>query len=209
MFSLFYTSSNFLFHSLFDFSFNPCLLFILNLSIPAYIYTCCLFMVIIFFLFYTEGNSDCTLEDILVFATGANVVPALGFTPQPSIEFLHIESHLPVAAAQKERFPTANTCINCIRLPLYHHFNTFKDNMEFAICNTQGFGQEWMSWMRSLNVKGGKALHLQLNDPMLRLFLTLRSQPLLSSVKLREGGAWDRSIPWVHWCIWILSVLTF
>ncbi|KAK0153295.1 G2/M phase-specific E3 ubiquitin-protein ligase [Merluccius polli] len=38
--------------------------------------------------------------------------------------------------------PTANTCINCLKLPLVNNYEDFKDSMEFAFRNTQGFGQE-------------------------------------------------------------------
>uniref|UniRef100_A0A673K8Y0 HECT domain-containing protein n=1 Tax=Sinocyclocheilus rhinocerous TaxID=307959 RepID=A0A673K8Y0_9TELE len=84
------------------------------------------------FILFTEGNSSCSLDKILKFATGCSVLPAIGLKPQPSIEFLH------------PKFPTANTCINCLRLPLHKSYDMFKSNMDFAICNTQGFGQHWV-----------------------------------------------------------------
>ncbi|XP_077958481.1 G2/M phase-specific E3 ubiquitin-protein ligase [Gasterosteus aculeatus] len=73
------------------------------------------------------------LGDILAFATGSDAVPPIGFSPQPSLEFLH-----PSGRAQK--FPVANTCISCLRLPIYSTYSCFKSNMDFAIRNTQGFG---------------------------------------------------------------------
>ncbi|KAL0965892.1 hypothetical protein UPYG_G00287310 [Umbra pygmaea] len=89
-----------------------------------------------------EGNSPCSLEKILMFATGCSALPAIGLKPQPSIEFLHTDSPLPGYTQQREKFPTANTCVNCLRLPLHKDYTAFKYNMDFAICNTQGFGQE-------------------------------------------------------------------
>ncbi|KAI7790106.1 putative G2/M phase-specific E3 ubiquitin-protein ligase-like [Triplophysa rosa] len=56
------------------------------------------------------------LEKILAFATGATCIPPMGFTPQPTIEFLHIERS---QSAVVSRFPMANTCINCLKLPLH------------------------------------------------------------------------------------------
>ncbi|XP_016089768.1 G2/M phase-specific E3 ubiquitin-protein ligase-like [Sinocyclocheilus grahami] len=84
----------------------------------------------------------CSLDKILKFATGCSVLPAIGLKPQPSIEFLHPVDSSPWYASQREKFPTANTCINCLRLPLHKSYDMFKSNMAFAICNTQGFGQE-------------------------------------------------------------------
>ncbi|XDV19497.1 hypothetical protein PO909_024962 [Leuciscus waleckii] len=89
-----------------------------------------------------EGNCNCSLEKILMFATGCNVLPAIGLKPQPSIEFLHTPDSTPWSASLREKFPTSNTCINCLRLPLHKDYANFKSNMDFAICNTQGFGQE-------------------------------------------------------------------
>ncbi|MGH0162566.1 UNVERIFIED_CONTAM: hypothetical protein FKN15_042949 [Acipenser sinensis] len=83
----------------------------------------------------TEGNTESSLECILAFATGSSTVPPVGFCPEPSLEFLHPQD---VAA----KFPIANTCVNCLRLPLLDNYENFKTNMDFAICNTQGFGIE-------------------------------------------------------------------
>ncbi|XP_062304842.1 G2/M phase-specific E3 ubiquitin-protein ligase-like [Osmerus eperlanus] len=84
------------------------------------------------------------LGKILTFATGASEIPPIGFSPQPSIEFLHDEqtvfnSSHGVSAA---RFPMANTCVNCLRIPLHSAYEAFKTNMDFAIANTQGFGMQ-------------------------------------------------------------------
>uniref|UniRef100_A0A9J8DGB4 HECT-type E3 ubiquitin transferase n=1 Tax=Cyprinus carpio carpio TaxID=630221 RepID=A0A9J8DGB4_CYPCA len=84
----------------------------------------------------------CSLDKILKFATGCSVLPAIGLNPQPSIKFLHPVDSSPWYASPREKFPTANTCINCLRLPLHKSYDMFKSNMEFAICNMQGFGQE-------------------------------------------------------------------
>ncbi|KAL0967801.1 hypothetical protein UPYG_G00257100 [Umbra pygmaea] len=80
-----------------------------------------------------EGRKK--LGDILAFATGSNDVPPVGLSPCPFIEFLHDSD-------TGGRFPIANTCINCLRLPIYNTYSGFKTNMDFAIRNTQGFAME-------------------------------------------------------------------
>ncbi|XP_060795012.1 G2/M phase-specific E3 ubiquitin-protein ligase-like [Neoarius graeffei] len=72
------------------------------------------------------------LSGILSFATGATEVPPTGFSPNPSIEFIHGPSNLPIA----------NTCVNCLKLPLLQTYSKFKERMDFAVGNTYGFGQE-------------------------------------------------------------------
>ncbi|CAL8306913.1 unnamed protein product [Merluccius merluccius] len=84
-----------------------------------------------------EQEGPLTLGGILAFATGANEIPPLGLSPRPSLDFLH---DLP--PGQGRHLPTANTCINCLKLPLVNNYEDFKDSMEFAFRNTQGFGQE-------------------------------------------------------------------
>ncbi|XP_030588086.1 G2/M phase-specific E3 ubiquitin-protein ligase [Archocentrus centrarchus] len=83
-----------------------------------------------------EGPSK--LQKILAFATGATAVPPIGFSPAPSIEFIHKGdddfSSAPI-------FPLANTCVNCIRLPLHVSYHLFKEKFDFALGNTYGFGR--------------------------------------------------------------------
>ncbi|MED6240078.1 hypothetical protein ATANTOWER_015760 [Ataeniobius toweri] len=82
-----------------------------------------------------EGPSK--LAKILGFSTGATVITLVRFSPQPSIEFLHEQSVSP-----SRRLPMANTCINCLKLPLLETYDQFKESMDFALGNTQGFGRE-------------------------------------------------------------------
>ena len=49
-----------------------------------------------------------TLPHILRFATGAEEEPVLGFSIQPSLLFIEAEGSF---------LPSANTCINCLKLP--------------------------------------------------------------------------------------------
>ncbi|XP_016521610.1 G2/M phase-specific E3 ubiquitin-protein ligase-like [Poecilia formosa] len=82
-----------------------------------------------------EGSSK--LQNILVFATGASEIPPIGFSPGPSIEFLHGSSE----ESHTKKLPMANTCINCLKLPVLTCYEVFKENMDFALANTQGFGR--------------------------------------------------------------------
>ncbi|XP_053350038.1 G2/M phase-specific E3 ubiquitin-protein ligase-like [Clarias gariepinus] len=59
-----------------------------------------------------EFEKDVSLEEILVFFTGCDRIPALGFSPKPSLEFITYS-----------RFPVANTCENILRIPI-HSFNS-------------------------------------------------------------------------------------
>uniref|UniRef100_A0A8C2PV97 HECT domain-containing protein n=1 Tax=Cyprinus carpio TaxID=7962 RepID=A0A8C2PV97_CYPCA len=79
-------------------------------------------------------NVECrTVEDILVFTTGTNYVPALGFNPEPSIYFLEDN--------QDCTLPLASTCENIIRLPTFPKtYESFCEKMGFGIRNSPGFG---------------------------------------------------------------------
>lgn len=95
-------------------------------------------MCCIIFLFVLEEEGPTKLRKVLAFATGATVVPPVGFSPSPSVEFLHEgdEDFSPIPM-----FPMANTCINCIRLPLHKSYEDFKAKFDFALGNTYGFGK--------------------------------------------------------------------
>uniref|UniRef100_A0A3P9CG92 HECT domain-containing protein n=1 Tax=Maylandia zebra TaxID=106582 RepID=A0A3P9CG92_9CICH len=83
-----------------------------------------------FVFFYLIVENDVSLEDILVFCTGCDSIPALGFSPKPSLEFV-----------TNCRFPVANTCENILRIPVHAVYTTFKSDMDFAIRNSPGFGR--------------------------------------------------------------------
>lgn len=76
-------------------------------------------------------ESSVTLEDILVFATGADKIPPLGFPSKPKLCFLHDEQHL---------YPRGNTCGLILYLPVVHrNYDSFKYNMDFGILNANAF----------------------------------------------------------------------
>ncbi|XP_046874290.1 G2/M phase-specific E3 ubiquitin-protein ligase isoform X1 [Hypomesus transpacificus] len=74
-----------------------------------------------------EGRCASSLEDVLVFSTAAEEVPAAGFHPTPSVAFLH-----PLEPAGA--FPTSTPSANCLYLPVVPTYETFKKHMEYSIC---------------------------------------------------------------------------
>uniref|UniRef100_UPI003AAF346D G2/M phase-specific E3 ubiquitin-protein ligase-like n=1 Tax=Centroberyx gerrardi TaxID=166262 RepID=UPI003AAF346D len=83
-----------------------------------------------------EGPSK--LQKILAFATGASVVPPIGFSPTPSVQFIHKGDD---DFSSTPMFPMANTCVNYIKLPLHVSYQLFKEKFDFALGNTYGFGR--------------------------------------------------------------------
>nr|XP_055062462.1 G2/M phase-specific E3 ubiquitin-protein ligase-like [Misgurnus anguillicaudatus] len=77
-----------------------------------------------------EFENDVSLEDVLVFCTGCDSIPALGFSPKPSLEFI-----------TNSRFPVANTCENILCILVHAVYTTFKSDMNFGIRNSPGFGR--------------------------------------------------------------------
>ncbi len=84
--------------------------------------------------YYTDGaigphGGEVTLKNLLIFCTGADEIPALGFRPDPSLTFVHPEEvphHL-------LGMPLASTCSLQLKLPIVKEFDTFKQNMLSAI----------------------------------------------------------------------------
>ena len=60
-----------------------------------------------------EGTAKISLEDILIFATGASEIPPMGFDEQPSVAFK------PKGEFEAGGLPSASTCANRLYLPLY------------------------------------------------------------------------------------------
>lgn len=78
----------------------------------------------LFLVFFSDGKSTVTMEDILIFATGCKSIPPAGFKPSPSIECLHMD------------FPVGNKCNNCLALPITSTYKEFQESMDFTIKNT-------------------------------------------------------------------------
>ncbi len=56
---------------------------------------------------FLDGDTECSLSELLVFFSGTNRVPPTGFVEQPALIFVH------QGAA---KFPTASTCDRHLRL---------------------------------------------------------------------------------------------
>jgi len=78
-----------------------------------------------------------SLAEILFFATGVKCIPPVGFSPSPSLTFLHDREVDGTLSA----FPKANTCSCCLELPVAHRsYAAFTDAVVFGIKNAHGFG---------------------------------------------------------------------
>lgn len=76
-----------------------------------------------------------TFDNLLMFATGTDRIPALGFDPEPTLEFLHI----PVNGSLRI-YPEANTCGLVLRLPLHASYESFNESMILGIVQSPHFG---------------------------------------------------------------------
>ena len=73
---------------------------------------------------------DVSLKDVLIFATGSEDIPPMGFVNRPLIEF------------KDQQLPTASTCGPLLVLPLHvDNEKTFIEKMCFGIKDCCGFGQ--------------------------------------------------------------------
>ena len=72
-----------------------------------------------------------TPEDILIFFTGADREPPLGFPKLPELHFLH-----------SGMLATASTCDLILRLPIqfYNNYSKFKEIMIESLISSEGFG---------------------------------------------------------------------
>ena len=69
----------------------------------------------------------------LVFFTGANAIPPLGYEMQPTVTFLH---------SKCDRFCKASTCDLTLRLPTCHdeNYSSFREEMIMSLLDNDGFG---------------------------------------------------------------------
>jgi len=77
------------------------------------------------------------LSELLIFATGLDVLPPLGFEPARTITFGH-----PSNLDFKTAFPVANTCSNSLRLPVLQSYDLFVQNMLGAFEMVKMFNAE-------------------------------------------------------------------
>lgn len=77
-------------------------------------------------------DSPVLLSSLLIFFTGADRIPPLGFPGQLELQFLH---------GKNDRFATASTCDLILRLPTCHKtYKEFKEQMIWSITGNDGFG---------------------------------------------------------------------
>lgn len=84
-----------------------------------------------------EDSETITLEALLIFATGASSVPAMGFQPHPTLCFQH-----PTAAETAEhvaRLPSTSTCALELKLPVAATFESLAERLVTAVKNGQDF----------------------------------------------------------------------
>lgn len=81
------------------------------------------------YLLEIEDTPD-KFKSILVFVTGLDSVPPLGFSPPLKLKFRHPEAdeNFSVFAT-----PYANTCFNTLSIPVTETYNAFKEVMDNAL----------------------------------------------------------------------------
>ena len=79
----------------------------------------------------TESGVTVTLKDLLVFFTGSDETPPLGFSSTPVLGFTEEEEQLAVAS----------TCDLRLEIPCVHRdYDTFKNFMVLSLMGHDGFG---------------------------------------------------------------------
>ena len=105
------------------------------MSVKVHVFKAQLYSFIIIpfvFYVYAENSLPVSLEDILIFFTGADREPPLGFPVIPRLKFLHGEQHT---------LATASTCSLILRLPTVHKsYASFKQYMALSFGGHGGFG---------------------------------------------------------------------
>ncbi|GAA6103145.1 G2/M phase-specific E3 ubiquitin-protein ligase [Tachysurus ichikawai] len=74
-----------------------------------------------------DGQCAASLEDVLIFATGTDGVPAMSFDQPPSLSFF-------VPLEPSFAFPQSQTETNHLILPVHSSYELFKKYMEYAVC---------------------------------------------------------------------------
>lgn len=78
----------------------------------------------LFYINFTDGLLDVTLEDVLIFFTGCDREPPLGFSRIPELYFLHDKN---------STMATASTCSFHLRLPISHsNYSAFRHFMVWS-----------------------------------------------------------------------------
>ncbi|KAM9777959.1 G2/M phase-specific E3 ubiquitin-protein ligase [Neosynchiropus ocellatus] len=90
------------------------------------------------------GRSSVSLQDVLQFSTGTEVLPAIGLHPAPRISFLHPASCSSSSSSDGEQgeeglFPQCLPGSNHLQLPLTTSYQAFKSAMEQAVSHRVHF----------------------------------------------------------------------
>jgi len=94
-------------------------------------------LTVMLLIFYVDTKQ---LGQLLLFITGLEMIPPLGFDPQPTIKFKHCEDL--DANDPKKDYPSVNTCSNSITLPVLSSYDYFKKKMVEAITMPTTFNTE-------------------------------------------------------------------
>lgn len=81
--------------------------------------------------YFLDGVFEITLDQLLVFTSGADRIPALGFSPQPTLTFNHETGR---------KYPEANTCLVKLKLPIHNAYEEFTKYMCEGIIQAPTFG---------------------------------------------------------------------
>ena len=83
--------------------------------------------------FFVDGKTACDVNDVLVFFSGADSVPPLGFEKKPYVTFIHDNI---------SKFCTASTYDLQLRLPTCHgeDYVAFAEAMTMSLKDNDGFG---------------------------------------------------------------------
>ena len=92
----------------------------------------CLSIIYDFSFNHVERSTNCGVEKLLVFFSGADCVLPFGFETKPTISFLHDQS---------VRFCTASNCDTHLRLPTHYgdNYNEFREAMIMSLKDNDGF----------------------------------------------------------------------
>ena len=76
---------------------------------------------------------------VLDFCTGSASSPATGFAQLMGYDGNQGQFSLQLVDGGPDRFPTASTCFNTLRMPIYESEEQLKERLLFAITGHQGF----------------------------------------------------------------------
>ncbi|XP_071841181.1 G2/M phase-specific E3 ubiquitin-protein ligase-like [Apostichopus japonicus] len=85
-----------------------------------------------------DKQSTISHRDILIFTTGLDTVPAIGFQSSPQLQFLHDAEF---NEGQRSQFPKVHTCACILKLLIHNSYELFKEKIEFGILSAAGLSE--------------------------------------------------------------------